>query len=184
VNSAIDLSPSRNHNTLALGICMLLLGARLLLLNQGAVTMWLLGIMYVSILFISRRALTGTTIHRASVPLAVGVLSVVLVRLLLAAPVQSRATGAGIVISLLAAVAEEALFRGAVFARLEPLGRDLAIVASATAFALVHVPFYGLRALPIDFGAGVLFGWQRRDSGSWTVPAATHAFANLLAVLP
>jgi membrane protease YdiL (CAAX protease family) len=183
VNAAVDLSPSRS-NTLALGICMLLLGARLLLLNQGAVTLWLLGTIYVSILVISRPALTKTTLHQARMPLALGILSVALVRLLLAAPVQSRSTGAGVVISLLAAVAEEGLFRGALFARLEPLGQDLAIVASATAFALVHVPFYGLRALPIDFGAGLLFGWQRSDSGSWTVPAATHAFANLMAVLP
>jgi hypothetical protein len=32
-------------------------------------------------------------------------------------------------------------------------------------------------------GAGLLFGWQRWASGTWTVPAATHAVANALVVL-
>jgi hypothetical protein len=29
----------------------------------------------------------------------------------------------------------------------------------------------------------LLFGWQRQVTGSWGVPAATHAVANLLVVL-
>ena len=40
-----------------------------------------------------------------------------------------------------------------------------------------------LAALPVDVGAGLLFGWQRWASGTWTVPAAMHAFANALVVL-
>jgi hypothetical protein len=47
----------------------------------------------------------------------------------------------------------------------------------------VHIPSYGLAALPVDLGAGLLFAWQRWVSGRWTVPAATHAAANLLAVI-
>jgi hypothetical protein len=31
-------------------------------------------------------------------------------------------------------------------------------------------------------GAGLLLSWQRFASGRWTVPAVTHAVANLLAV--
>jgi CAAX prenyl protease-like protein len=50
-------------------------------------------------------------------------------------------------------------------------------------FALVHVPVYGISALPVDLGAGALFGWQRAVSGSWSAPAATHVFANLMAVI-
>jgi membrane protease YdiL (CAAX protease family) len=83
----------------------------------------------------------------------------------------------------LAAVAEEALFRGAMYGRLERLGAAPAIAGSAVAFALIHIPGYGLPALPVDLGAGLLFGWQRWASGRWTVPAATHAAANLLAVM-
>jgi hypothetical protein len=47
----------------------------------------------------------------------------------------------------------------------------------------VHLPAYGVAALPVDLGAGLLFSWQRWASGTWTVPAATHAFANALVVL-
>jgi membrane protease YdiL (CAAX protease family) len=50
-------------------------------------------------------------------------------------------------------------------------------------FALVHLPAYGTAAIPVDFGAGLLFGWQRWASGTWTAPAITHGAANLLAVL-
>jgi hypothetical protein len=37
--------------------------------------------------------------------------------------------------------------------------------------------------VPVDLGAGLVFGWQRWASGTWTVPAATHAADNVLAVL-
>jgi membrane protease YdiL (CAAX protease family) len=86
-------------------------------------------------------------------------------------------------LSLLAAVAEEALFRRVAYGRLERFGALVAIVGSASLFALVHLPAYGVAALPVDLGAGLLLSWQRWASGSWTVPAATHAAANLVAVL-
>jgi membrane protease YdiL (CAAX protease family) len=81
-------------------------------------------------------------------------------------------------------VAEEGVFRGLLFERLSHRGTNLAIGVSAAVFALVHLPFYGVAAFPLDLGAGVLFAWQRSDSGNWVVPAGTHALANLLAVLP
>jgi Type II CAAX prenyl endopeptidase Rce1-like len=92
-------------------------------------------------------------------------------------------SAAALPLSLLAAVAEEALFRRLAYARLEALGATAAIVGSAALFGLVHVPAYGLSALPVDVGAGLLFGWQRWASGTWTVPAATHAVANAIVVL-
>jgi membrane protease YdiL (CAAX protease family) len=98
-------------------------------------------------------------------------------------PVPLPWSAAALPLSLLAAVAEEALFRRLAFARLEPFGPAVAIVGSAMLFGLVHVPAYGLSALPVDVGAGLLFGWQRWASGTWTVPAATHAVANALVVL-
>ena len=48
------------------------------------------------------------------------------------------------------------------------------VVGSALLFAAVHVPLYGVAALPVDLGAGLLLSWQRWASGTWTVPAA-HA---------
>jgi membrane protease YdiL (CAAX protease family) len=92
-------------------------------------------------------------------------------------------SAAALPLSLLAAVAEEALFRRLAYARLESFGAAVAIVGSAALFGLVHVPAYGLSALPVDVGAGLLFGWQRWASGTWTVPAATHAVANAIVVL-
>ena len=98
-------------------------------------------------------------------------------------PVPLPWSAAALPLSMLAAVAEEALFRRLAYARLERFGAVVAIAGSALLFGLVHVPAYGLAALPVDVGAGLLFGWQRWASGTWTVPAGTHAFANALVVL-
>jgi uncharacterized protein len=91
---------------------------------------------------------------------------------------------AAVLLTLVAAVAEEALFRQALYRWLAARGGAvLAVAGGAVLFALVHVPFYGMAAFPVDLGAGLLFGWQRWSSGRWTVPAATHAAANLLVVI-
>ncbi|HEX8860128.1 MAG TPA: CPBP family intramembrane glutamic endopeptidase [Actinomycetes bacterium] len=121
--------------------------------------------------------------RRRAVVLALGIAAVAAAALL-ARPVPPLPGGTvALGLGLLAAVAEEALFRGALYALLERRGALLAVGVSASMFALVHVPSYGLAALPVDLGAGLLFGWQRWASGRWTVPAATHAAANLLAVI-
>lgn len=79
-----------------------------------------------------------------------------------------------------AAVAEESFFRGFLYGWLSRWGAPVAILASAAAFAAVHAPMYGVAAVPIDLGAGLLFGWQRWATGGWSAPAATHVVANLL----
>lgn len=100
-------------------------------------------------------------------------------------PVPAGPAGtAAVLLTLAAAVAEEALFRQALYRWLAARGGAvLAVAGGALLFALVHVPFYGMAAFPVDLGAGLLFGWQRWSSGRWTVPAATHAAANLLVVI-
>jgi membrane protease YdiL (CAAX protease family) len=100
-------------------------------------------------------------------------------------PVPAGPAGTAVVLlTLAAAVAEEALFRQALYRWLAARGGAvLAVAGGALLFALVHVPFYGMAAFPVDLGAGLLFGWQRWSSGRWTVPAATHAAANLLVVI-
>jgi membrane protease YdiL (CAAX protease family) len=80
-------------------------------------------------------------------------------------------------------VAEEAFFRRLLYGRLERWGAAVAVVGSAVAFGLVHVPLHGTAALPIDLGAGLFLSWQRWASGTWAAPAATHALANLVVVL-
>lgn len=89
-----------------------------------------------------------------------------------------------VALNTLAAVAEEALFRRLVYGWLSSFGPAVAVVGSAVAFAAVHVTVWGAWVLPLDLAAGLVLSWQRWASGRWSVPAATHAFANLVAVLP
>jgi hypothetical protein len=79
-------------------------------------------------------------------------------------------------------VGAAALFRRVLYDRLLRFGIVAAVAGSAVLFALVHLPAYGLAAMPVDLGAALLLSWQRYASGRWTVPAVTHAVANLLAV--
>lgn len=139
------------------------------------------------------RALSAAAVRGLSAPagralsaLVAGLAAVLAVALLAgpAPPLGGVGTPlAALGLSLVAAVAEEALFRGALYGALRRWGAPAAVAGSALLFALVHIPSYGPAALPVDLGAGLLFGWQRWVSGRWTVPAATHAAANLLAVI-
>jgi membrane protease YdiL (CAAX protease family) len=120
-------------------------------------------------------------IGHTGIVLAVGVGAFVVARLM-AAPVAPLAVGASAVgLNLVAALAEEAFFRRFLYGSLLPFGSAGAIVLSSLVFALVHVPLYGGAVFWVDLGAGLLLGWQRWASGSWVVPAATHAAANILA---
>jgi membrane protease YdiL (CAAX protease family) len=131
----------------------------------------------------TRAAGEAEALGRPAAVLALGIAAVAAAALL-ARPVPPLPGGTvALGLGLLAAVAEEALFRGALYVLLQRRGAVLAVGVSAVLFALVHVPSYGLAALPVDLGAGLLFGWQRWASGRWAVPAATHAAANLLAVI-
>jgi membrane protease YdiL (CAAX protease family) len=104
-------------------------------------------------------------------------------RLISAGHPPAPATATVVVLSTLAAIAEEALFRRAAFAALLPAGPFVAVTGSALLFGLAHVTVYGWWAFPLDVAAGVVLGWQRWASGSWLVPAATHALADLLVVI-
>jgi len=93
------------------------------------------------------------------------------------------AGGAAIGLNVVAAVSEEAFFRRFLYGALLPFGAPAAVLLTALVFALVHVPLYGGAVFWVDLGAGLLLGWQRWATRSWAAPAATHALANLLAVL-
>jgi membrane protease YdiL (CAAX protease family) len=121
---------------------------------------------------------------RIGATLAVGVAAVSVARLFALPAPPTRTTTVAVALSVVAAVAEEALFRRFAYAWLARRGTALAVAGSALLFALVHVPAYGIAALPVDLGAGLLLSWQRFASGGWAAPAATHVAANLLAVLP
>jgi membrane protease YdiL (CAAX protease family) len=96
-------------------------------------------------------------------------------------PAAPLGISAGTVI-VMAAVAEEAFFRRLAFSWFSRWSELTAVVLTAAAFAVVHVPAYGVAALPVDVAAGLIFGWQRWATGSWVVAAVTHAAANLLQV--
>jgi membrane protease YdiL (CAAX protease family) len=117
-----------------------------------------------------------------AVPLGIGLAAVAAAGVVAGPAPPPRVGAAAAGLALLAAVAEEALFRRLLYARLARYGAVVAVLGSATLFALVHLPAYGTAALPVDLGAGLLLSWQRFASGRWTVPAVTHAVANLLAV--
>ena len=104
-------------------------------------------------------------------------------RLLAAGHPPAPATGLFVLLNTLAAVSEEALFRRVAFDALVPTGPVAAITGSALLFGLAHVTVYGWWAFPLDVAAGIVLGWQRWASNTWTVPAVTHALADLLVVI-
>jgi membrane protease YdiL (CAAX protease family) len=89
----------------------------------------------------------------------------------------------GLVLTAMASIAEEAFFRGFLYGRLRPHGALIAVVVTAAAFALIHASAYPPAAVWVDFGAGLVLGWQRWATRSWLVPAGTHVFANMLVVM-
>jgi uncharacterized protein len=79
------------------------------------------------------------------------------------------------------APAEEAFLRGVVYdAVARRWSADLAIVVAAVAFGLMHVPFYGWHALPLDTAVGVVLGVARLAAGTWVAPAVAHTAADVV----
>jgi membrane protease YdiL (CAAX protease family) len=171
--------------------CAALTARPLLLEAVGArpatvVTVLFLSLLAVSLLWpLSREGADTKTSFRSALPvLAMGLGAFAVGRALLAgSPPPAPATAFVVGLNTLAAVAEEAFFRRLVYGALLASGPVAAVVGSALLFAAVHVTVYGFWVLPLDLAAGLLFGWQRQATGSWAVPAVTHAAANVLVVL-
>lgn len=78
------------------------------------------------------------------------------------------------------ALGEELVLRGALFAAIdEAVGVKTALVVTTIVFALVHVPLYGVHALPLDLAVGLLLGGLRVASGGVAAPATAHVLADL-----
>jgi membrane protease YdiL (CAAX protease family) len=163
----------------------LLLARPLVLSRGGSIPPLLLAVLYAELLCLSLAAPhSGREAERREVNPAIAI-GLGLVAVLSASrvvgqavPVAAGATAAGL--NVLAALAEEAFFRGLVYGWLRRFGPVVAVGASALAFALIHVPMYGPAALWVDLGGGLVLGWQRWATAGWAAPAATHAFANLV----
>jgi membrane protease YdiL (CAAX protease family) len=83
-------------------------------------------------------------------------------------------------VTILVAASEELLLRGVVFDDLgKRFGIGAAIVVTSLAFALLHVPFYGWRAAPLDLGIGILLAGLRLVGGNVAAPAVAHVLADL-----
>jgi membrane protease YdiL (CAAX protease family) len=129
-----------------------------------------------------RRELLGWVPGRSTV-LLIGGAVFVAARLLGGGHPPGPLTLRVVALNSLAAVAEEALFRRVAFKALQGGGVWWAVGGSAVLFGLVHVTVYGWWAFPIDLAAGLVLGWQRLASGTWSVPAVTHVLADLLVVI-
>jgi membrane protease YdiL (CAAX protease family) len=168
----------------ALGVGALLMRTRLLTTSAPARTGTLAALYAVMLAVCVAVSMPRGRRHlpRSSV-LLVGLAAVGLAALAAGRPAPIAYAAWALPLAVLAAVAEEALFRRVLYGALAPQGATAAIGLTALVFALIHVPLYGVAAFPVDLGAGLLFGWQRWASGTWTVPAGTHAVANVLAVI-
>ena len=81
---------------------------------------------------------------------------------------------------MVVASAEEICLRGLIQPRLSrSLGVPAAVVACALAFAAFHILIYGVRAVPLDFGVGLLIGVLRAYTGSVAACAVAHSIADL-----
>ena len=88
------------------------------------------------------------------------------------------------------ALPEELFFRGMLLGLLERAwpparrvlggGLGLALVVSALAFAVIHLPKAGDPRALATFFPGLLFGWMRSATGSILAPVLAHAGSNVL----
>ena len=129
------------------------------------------------------------SIRQASISLALGV---IVAAVLVALPVWLHPETAAIVgirpqpyavwvgVTVLVAVGEEVLLRGVLFDRTQDAAGPVAAVAlTSVAFAMLHVPLYGLGVVPLDLAVGVALGGSRLASGGVTTPALAHVLADL-----
>jgi membrane protease YdiL (CAAX protease family) len=78
------------------------------------------------------------------------------------------------------AVAEEVALRGVLFDAVRERGGDgWALLATSALFALMHLPLYGVGALPLDLAVGLMLGGLRIVSGGVLAPAVAHVIADL-----
>jgi len=97
-------------------------------------------------------------------------------------PLSARPVGAFLpwaVIVAVIATLEEASIRGVLYRRLEgEAGTVAAIVVGAAVFALIHLPRYGLGALPLDAAVGLALGGLRALTGRVWPCAVAHTVAD------
>jgi membrane protease YdiL (CAAX protease family) len=82
-------------------------------------------------------------------------------------------------LAALIATLEEIAIRGALYRRWsDEAGPVAAIVAGAAVFALIHLPRYGLGAMPLDAAVGLALGGLRALTGRVAPCAVAHTIAD------
>jgi membrane protease YdiL (CAAX protease family) len=82
-------------------------------------------------------------------------------------------------LAALIATIEEIAIRGAVYRRWsDEAGPVAAIVVGAVVFALIHLPRYGLGAMPLDAAVGLALGGLRALTGRVAPCAVAHTIAD------
>ena len=82
-------------------------------------------------------------------------------------------------LAALIATLEEIAIRGALYQRWrDEAGAVAAIVAGAVVFALIHLPRYGLGAMPLDAAVGLTLGGLRALTGRVLPCAVAHTIAD------
>jgi membrane protease YdiL (CAAX protease family) len=83
------------------------------------------------------------------------------------------------VIAAVVATLEETSIRGVLYRRLEgEAGTVAAIVVGAAVFALIHLPRYGLSAMPLDAAVGLALGGLRALTGRVWPCAVAHTIVD------
>ena len=97
-------------------------------------------------------------------------------------PLSARPVGAFLpwaVIAAVIATLEEASIRGVLYRQWEgEAGPVTAIVVGAAVFALIHLPRYGLGAMPLDAAVGLALGGLRALTGRVWPCAVAHTVAD------
>jgi membrane protease YdiL (CAAX protease family) len=97
-------------------------------------------------------------------------------------PLSARPLGAFLPwagIAALIATLEETSIRGVLYRRWEgEAGTVAAIVVGAAVFALIHLPRYGLAAMPLDAAVGLALGGLRALTGRVWPCAVAHTVAD------
>jgi membrane protease YdiL (CAAX protease family) len=83
-------------------------------------------------------------------------------------------------ITVVVAVGEEVILRGALFDRIRRVRGPLAaVLLTSAAFAVMHVPLYGWHVVPLDLAVGIGLGGLRIATRGIVAPAIAHAVAGL-----
>ena len=107
---------------------------------------------------------------------------VILLAPVVTGPLSSRPLGAfwpWAAIAALVATLEETSIRGVLYRRWAgEAGTVAAIVVGAAVFALIHLPRYGLAAMPLDAAVGLALGGLRALTGRVLPCAVAHTVAD------